>query len=388
VSKDSRQVAPATTDDIARWTRNLQREWANADTLRAMAERVRRSPDAGERGARLAKALEDVAARELRQADHWASKLAAARAPLPARRFTGRDRLILQLARWGATRSLLPVVAADALQGVERYRLQADAAPILASEVQVARSLAALARGPAARQVAEAGREHRRSTAGNGSLRAAVFGVNDGLTSNLSLVMGVAGAAPDNQWILLSGLAGLLAGAFSMGGGEFISMLSQRELFEREIALERVDIQTDPEFERTNLTRIYQEKGLARDEAETVAARLMSNPDVALDTIAREQLGLNPDELGSPRAAAVASFVSFALGATLPILPFLFWRGEAAIGAAVVLCALGLFGVGGLLSLFTARSPIRSGLRMVAVGLGAAAATYLIGRLIGVSVGG
>src|SRR5262249_13706209 len=281
-----------------------------------------------------------------------------------------------------------PVVAADALRGVEAYRAQPDAAPLVESERSVARAAVALVDGGRATEVTERGREHRRSTAGNGSLRAAVFGVNDGLTSNLSLVMGVAGAAPDNQWILLSGLAGLLAGAFSMGGGEFISMLSQRELFEKELALERAEIRADPEAERANLARIYAEKGLPPAQAEIVAAQFMADPKVALDTIAREQLGLNPDELGSPRAAAIASFCSFALGALIPILPFMLLRGPAAIGLAVALSAVGLFVVGALISLFTARNPLMSGARMLAIGLGAAAATFLIGRIIGVSVAG
>jgi VIT1/CCC1 family predicted Fe2+/Mn2+ transporter len=283
---------------------------------------------------------------------------------------------------------MLPVVAADALRGAHAYRAQPDAAPILASEMAVARAAAALARGGRVVEATAAGQEHRRTAAGNGSLRAAVFGVNDGLTSNLSLVMGVAGAATDNQWILLTGLAGLLAGAFSMGGGEFISMLSQRELFEKEIAIEREHIATAPRAEQATLARIYQDKGLDPAQAESVAAQLMADPQVALDTIAREQLGLDPAELGSPRAAALASFVSFSVGAALPVAPFLFAQGGLAIWLALLVSGLGLFVVGALLSLFTARNPLVSGLRMLAVGLGAATLTYFIGRLIGVSVAG
>jgi VIT1/CCC1 family predicted Fe2+/Mn2+ transporter len=200
--------------------------------------------------------------------------------------------------------------------------------------------------------------------------------------------MGVAGAATDNQWILLTGLAGLLAGAFSMGGGEFISMLSQRELFEKEIAVEREHIATSPELERENLTRIYEDKGLNAAQAEAIASQLMSDPTVALDTIAREQLGLDPGELGSPRDAALASFVSFSLGAAVPIVPFVLLQGSGAIWLALLLSGLGLFAVGALLSLFTARNPLVSGARMLGIGLGAATLTYVIGRLIGVSVAG
>jgi VIT1/CCC1 family predicted Fe2+/Mn2+ transporter len=274
------------------------------------------------------------------------------------------------------------------LRALDAYRRQPDARPLVGSETAVAHGVATLVYGDGAVQTIEAGREHRRSTAGNGSLRAAVFGINDGLVSNLSLVMGVAGAAPDNHWILLSGLAGLLAGAFSMGGGEFISMLSQKELFEKELEIEREHIRTAPAAEQAALARVYEGKGLAPDQARTVAAQLMADPDVALDTIAREQLGLNPDELGSPPAAAAASFVSFAVGAVLPIVPFLFLQGQAAILSSFALSGLALFVVGVLLSLFTARNPLLSGLRMVAIGLGAAVVTYLIGHLIGVSVAG
>jgi VIT1/CCC1 family predicted Fe2+/Mn2+ transporter len=369
-----------TAADLKRWSANLQRERASVALLRALAGRMPGRPEAAR--------LEALAAQEECQGDYWADRLRAAGAPLPAYRPPVRDRALIQAAAWADPRALLPIVAADALRGVEAYRAQPDAGAILESEARVARGLAALAYPEAPTQAAEAGLDHRTSIGASGSLRAAVFGVNDGLTSNLSLVMGVAGAATDNHWILLTGLAGLLAGAFSMGGGEFISMLSQRELFEKALALERRHIATAPEAERANLARIYEEKGLAPPQADAVARQLMADPDVALDTIAREQLGLNPEELGSPRGAAAASFVSFALGAAVPILPFLFLHGATAIVTALIVSGLGLFLVGALLSLFTARNPLVSGLRMLGVGLGAATVTYLVGRLIGVSVAG
>ena len=348
--------------------------------LRALAGRLAGRPEAAR--------LEALAAQEECQGDYWADRLRAAGAPLPTYRPPLRDRALIQAAAWADPRALLPVVAADALRGVEAYRAQPDAGAILESETSVARGLAALAYPDAPAQIIEAGLEHRTNVGGSGSLRAAVFGINDGLVSNLSLVMGVAGAATDNHLILLTGLAGLLAGAFSMGGGEFISMLSQRELFEKELALERRHIQIAPQAERANLAQIYEEKGLTRQQADAVAQQLMADPDVALDTIAREQLGLNPEELGSPRGAAGASFVSFALGAAVPILPFLFLHGFAAIVTAMVIGGASLFAVGALLSLFTARNPLVSGLRMLGVGLAAATVTYLVGRLIGVSVAG
>jgi VIT1/CCC1 family predicted Fe2+/Mn2+ transporter len=373
-------VAAPTPADLRRWRGNLQRERASVGLLRALAGRMPARREASK--------LEELAAREECQAEYWARRLRAAGAPLPAFRPPLRDRLLNLAAHLADPRALLPIVTADAIRGVDSYRTQADAAAILESEASVARGLAALAYPDAPAQIIEAGLEHRTNVGGSGSLRAAVFGVNDGLTSNLSLVMGVAGAATDNHWILLTGLAGLLAGAFSMGGGEFISMLSQRELFEKELSLERRHLQIAPEAERANLAQIYEEKGLSPQQADAVAQQLMADPAVALDTIAREQLGLNPEELGSPRGAAGASFVSFALGAVVPILPFLVLNGFAAILTALIVSGAGLFVVGALLSLFTARNPLVSGLRMLAVGLAAATVTYLVGRLIGVSVAG
>ncbi len=377
--EQQRGIAPSAAD-LARWRGNLQHEWAGAAIMRTLARRTRNASRAA--------AMERLAAQEAQQADYWADKLRAAGAAVPAAQPSAYDRVVLALAERLGSRAVLPLVVADALRALDSYRSQPDAAALVGSETAVAHGVATLVYGDGAVQTIEAGREHRRSTAGNGSLRAAVFGINDGLTSNLSLVMGVAGAAPDNHWILLTGLAGLLAGAFSMGGGEFISMLSQKELFEKELAIEREHIRAAPAAEQATLARVYEAKGLHPEQARTVAAQLMADPDVALDTIAREQLGLNPEELGSPRAAAAASFVSFAVGALLPIIPFLVLQGQAAILSAFALSGLGMFVVGALLSLFTARNPLLSGLRMLAIGLGAATVTYLIGRVIGISVGG
>jgi VIT1/CCC1 family predicted Fe2+/Mn2+ transporter len=226
-----------------------------------------------------------------------------------------------------------------------------------------------------------------RITAG-GSLRAAVFGVNDGLVSNLALIMGVAGGASDPGVIVLAGVAGLVAGAGSMAAGEWVSVRSQRELFERELKVERWELEEFPDDERHELELIYRAKGMDRPEAAALAERIMADPDIALDTLAREELGLNPGDLGSPWVAAISSFVAFAFGAVVPLLPFLL--GVIAGGAVVVsalLSGVALAGVGAAISVFTGRSMWRSGLRMVAIGGGAAAVTYLIGSLVGVTVG-
>lgn len=240
---------------------------------------------------------------------------------------------------------------------------------------------------PMPMSVEDVGGRHRGVGSG-GNLRAAVFGVNDGLVSNTSLIMGVAGAAADPKIILLSGVAGLLAGAFSMAAGEYISMRAQRELYEYQIDLERQELAEYPEEEAEELALIYHARGLPLEQARRVTQELMRDPGHALDTLAREELGLNPDELGSPWGAALASFLAFAAGGVVPLLPFLFLADGHALPVAAVLSGLGLFGVGAALSLFTGRNAWWNGLRMLLIGGGAGIATYLIGTLLGVSLGG
>jgi VIT1/CCC1 family predicted Fe2+/Mn2+ transporter len=221
----------------------------------------------------------------------------------------------------------------------------------------------------------------------SGALRAAIFGVNDGLVSNLSLIFGVAGAGVDNDVVILAGVAGLLAGAFSMAAGEYISVKVQREVFERLIHLEAHEIGSDPDAERAELADLYARKGIPRDLAERLATELMRDPEVALDTHAREELGLDPQEgLGSPLAAAGSSFAMFAVGALVPLIPFLVTTGTPAVVGSAVLSGVALFTVGAAMSILTGRSAVLSGLRMLAVGGAAATITYLIGTLLGVSV--
>jgi VIT1/CCC1 family predicted Fe2+/Mn2+ transporter len=221
----------------------------------------------------------------------------------------------------------------------------------------------------------------------SGALRAAIFGVNDGLVSNLSLIFGVAGAGVDNQVVILAGVAGLVAGAFSMASGEYISVRVQREVYERLIHLEAHEIGTDPDAERAELAELYVRKGLPRDLAERLATELMRDPEVALETHAREELGLDPEGgLGSPLAAAGSSFATFAAGALVPLLPFLVTSGTPAVVASAILSGIALFGVGAAMSILTARSPLLSGLRMLGLGAAAAAITYLVGKLLDVRV--
>jgi VIT1/CCC1 family predicted Fe2+/Mn2+ transporter len=218
-----------------------------------------------------------------------------------------------------------------------------------------------------------------------------IFGVSDGLVSNLALIMGVAGAASgsgtEGRFVLLAGLAGLLAGAFSMAAGEYISMQSQRELFERQIALERAELEAMPEEEEAEMASIYRAKGFRDDEAKAIARRLFEDPERALEQLIREELGLDPDELGSPFGAAFGSFVAFALGAVVPVVPYLVGSGTPAFVVAIGLSLVALFAVGAGVSLLTGRGVLFSGARQVAIGAAAAIVTYLVGTAIGVSVG-
>jgi VIT1/CCC1 family predicted Fe2+/Mn2+ transporter len=235
----------------------------------------------------------------------------------------------------------------------------------------------------------EVGGEQRQAGGRSGALRAAIFGANDGLVSNVSLIFGVAGAGVSNRVILLAGFAGLLAGAFSMAGGEYISMRVQREVFERLIHLEAHEIGSMPDEERRELEELYERKGIPPALARQVAEAVMADPKTALATHAREELGLDPEGgLGSPWAAAGSSFVMFACGAIVPLVPFLVWNGSAAAVASAVLSGLTLFGVGAAMSYFTGKGPLLSGARMLLVGAAAAAVTFGVGKLLGVAVSG
>jgi VIT1/CCC1 family predicted Fe2+/Mn2+ transporter len=230
--------------------------------------------------------------------------------------------------------------------------------------------------------------EGRHRAVGGNALRAAVLGANDGLVSVLSLVMGVAGAHSSNTAILVAGVAGTLAGACAMAMGEWLSVQSARELAQRQIAIESDELREAPEEEQEELALIYQAKGLRKEEAETLAAKLMADKENVLDTLAREELGLDPAELGgSAWEAAITSFVLFFAGAIAPVAPFLFLSGGAAIATSLAASGVALFIIGAAITLLTGRGVLYSGLRQLLIGMAAAAVTFGIGRLIGVSVG-
>jgi VIT1/CCC1 family predicted Fe2+/Mn2+ transporter len=228
--------------------------------------------------------------------------------------------------------------------------------------------------------------EHHHRDVRSGSARAAVFGVSDGLVSNVSLILGVAGANPGAGVVRLAGLAGLIAGAVSMAAGEYVSMKAQNELLERELDIERRELRRNPQFETIELAQIYQSRGVDPDRARELAEEMMRDPDLALQTHAREELGIDPNQLGSPRSAAVSSFVSFSIGALVPLLPWFFGSGTAAVVASVVLGLVSCAVVGALLARFTGRSVVFSAARQILIATVAGGVTFFVGKLVGVGV--
>jgi VIT1/CCC1 family predicted Fe2+/Mn2+ transporter len=368
----------ASDSEIEQYKENLRAEIDGIALYRLLA--------AAEHDPERAGIFRDLAAAEERHASLWRAKLKdAGVAVSDDLRPSLRIRVIGWLARRLGTRAVLPVVNTLETGDYGSYLHQGgDALPLAHEERAHGRAMTRLAGVTEPSDIARQESWHR--LGGGGALRASIFGINDGLISNLSLVVGVAGAAPEAGTILLAGVAGLLAGAFSMAAGEYVSMRSQRELFERQIGLEKMELETHPEEEREELALIYRAKGIPKAEADRLAETIIADPAVALDTLAREELGLDPSELGSPWAAAAGSFVAFSVGAFVPVLPYLLVRGNLTIIAAVALGAVALFAVGASLSLFTGRHPLYSGLRMLGLGAVAAGATYGIGRLVGASV--
>lgn len=226
--------------------------------------------------------------------------------------------------------------------------------------------------------------EHQHRDVQGGAARAAVFGVSDGLVSNVSLILGVAGASPAPGVVRLAGLAGLIAGAFSMGSGEYVSMKAQRELLLRELAIEEREIARHPDAERHELAAIYRERGITPDVAERLAAELHRDPGLALQAHARDELGIDPNQLGSPWLASVSSFAAFCVGAVIPLLPWFFASGNGATIASVILGGVAALVIGALLSRFTGRSLVRSAVRQLGIAALAASVTYAVGRLVGV----
>lgn len=225
--------------------------------------------------------------------------------------------------------------------------------------------------------------EHHHRKVQGGAARAAVFGVSDGLVSNVGLVLGIAGASTSPSFVRLAGLVGLIGGAFSMAAGEYVSVRAQAELLGRELEMERVEIARRPENERRELAQIYRSRGVDSDTADRLATEMMRDPELALETHAREELGIDPNELGSPEAAAASSFASFAAGAVIPLIPWFFLRGGVAVLTSLVAGAVAAFAIGAALAGFTGRSVVRSGVRQLAIAVVAAGVTYALGSVVG-----
>jgi VIT1/CCC1 family predicted Fe2+/Mn2+ transporter len=372
-------------DVIARYRKNLQDEIDSAALYRGLAE-AERSPELREVFLRLA-AMEEEHAR------FWEQKLRELGVPVPQLRPGWRTRVLIALARHLGAALVLPTVTAREWADQAKYDAQPEAAvtPLPATEHQHARLLQLIGRerpsGLPGSSLAILEGRHR--AVGGNALRAAVLGANDGLVSNLSLVMGVAGADLAPKAILLTGIAGLLAGSLSMAMGEWLSVQSARELFEHQIRIEREELIAFPEEEREELELIYRAKGVPADTAQELADRLIREGAPALETLVREELAIDPEELGgSAWEAAIASFLLFSIGAIVPVLPYIAWGGIPAAVASVVLSGLALFLLGAGITVITGRSALRSGLRQVLIGLAAAAITFGVGRLFGVALAG
>jgi VIT1/CCC1 family predicted Fe2+/Mn2+ transporter/rubrerythrin len=363
-----------------------------------------------------AEAFRTIADDERRHADVWEGRLREAGVAIPPPRGPGaRMRFILVVARLLGTRAVGDLVRTLEGNDERRYAKGAPTAPGAAmtatmaamaaderrhaetwrwlekpptGDEAAATTVAAERRGRVAASVAEITKSENWHRGGAGTLRAIVFGASDGLVSNLSLVMGVAGATAEPSFILLSGIAGLLAGAFSMAAGEYISVRSQVEVLERQIALERAELAAIPDEEFEELVAIYRSKGLPEEDARRFAEHIFQDPEVALQTLVREELGLDQDGISSPWSAAGGSFLAFVMGAIVPVIPFLFGSGDMALLVSFGMSMAALFLLGALVSLLTGRNLIFSGLRQVGIGATAAIVTYMVGRLIGVNVTG
>jgi VIT1/CCC1 family predicted Fe2+/Mn2+ transporter len=349
-------------DGLAKW----ERDPAKAGTFREMAEAERR------------------------HGSIWERKLREAGIPLPPNRTSSRVRALVWLARRLGSGAVVPMVIQAEGGDAEKYDQQGGEATAIAIEERAHRAaLAAMSptgERPNARE-AIAAREKWHGAGGRaGSVRAAIFGMNDGLVSNLSLIVGVAGAGVEPKTVILTGFAGLLAGAFSMAAGEYTSVASQRDLLTRQVDLEKREIEESPEEEAAELALIFQQKGLSPEQAARTAAELLKNPESAADTLIREELGLDPDDLGSPMGAAVASFALFSVGAIVPVVPFLLTSGNAAVIAAGMLAGLVLAGVGGFVGFLSGTGIVRSSLRMAGLAAVAAGVTWGVGRLFGASL--
>lgn len=372
------------TDDVQRYRANLQGEVDSAAVYAALAD-VEPEPN-------LAAVYRKLASVESAHAQFWRDHLGRRGVDGVTITPSFRARAMAWLARRFGASFILPTIEAAEARDVDAYDNQPEAVvgglpAAERSHAKVIEAAASVGRGLVGPNIATLEGRHR--GAGGNSLRAAVLGANDGLVSNLSLVMGVAGAATSAHTILLTGIAGLVAGSCSMAMGEWLSVNSARELNQRQIATEKAELEQSPEEEKEELVLIYQAKGLPEAEAKALADRLLGDKATALDTLVREELGIDPDSLGgSAWAAAAASFCLFAFGAISPVAPYLLLDGWPALIASLALSGVVLAAIGAGTSLFTGRSVAFSAGRQIAIGYVAAAITFGIGRLVGATLAG
>ena len=361
--------------DRQRYRRYLKNELEAVQLYRDLA-----SVESNEERAGLFRRLAQA---EMRHVRIWSRKLGLEDQSPDNYRRSLRVILLRTIAWVLGTRAVMPMIMRAEAADASTYREDPEASNIVQEEIEHFTVLGRLSGQTDHTQILSLERRHYSGTV---NVRAGVLGFNDGLLSNLSLVMGVAGATSDSTFIVIAGISGLLAGAFSMAAGEYVSVRAQRDVYEREIEVERAELEEMPKEEMQELALIYQRKGFTRQEARAVAERIISNPEVALETLAREELGLDPSQLGYPWLAAISSFLAFGLGAMIPLLPNLFTDGFLALMLTIAVSGVATVGIGVLLGIITGKNPLWGGGRMLLAGTIAAAITYGIGSAIGISL--
>jgi VIT1/CCC1 family predicted Fe2+/Mn2+ transporter len=369
--------------DLKRYLENWQGEVDSAAQYQVLSL-IEKSPQ-------LSKVYSNLAEIEVKHRNFWETQITQAGGKVPPREPSWRARMLIWIAQ-----TFGPSMVLSTISGLEKadrnlYAPQPETkGTLMVSEEHghdrvLDEILNTTTMGATGTQVAAM--EGRHQNVGGNTLRAAVMGANDGLCSNMSLVMGVAGATVNNHLLLLTGLAGLLAGACSMALGEWLSVTNSNELAEREIRVEEQEFEKNPEGEVEELKLIYESKGMSPVEAEKLARYMLSDKARAMDTLAREELGLNPEDRGgSPWSAAGISFLLFSMGALVPVLPFFFLSGSTAVWTSLGISALALFGFGAMGTLFTGKGVWFSGTRQLILGLLAAALTFGLGHLLGIKL--
>lgn len=373
-------------DDIKRYKINYKSEMYAISLYTKLCE--------VEQNSHLKEIYSKLVENEKKHADFWAQKLLENTGAVPKLKPDFRTKILGFLASKLGPAFVLSTITSIEKGAASGYNGQKDAESVNmpSEEKSHARVFSYLSQSTKGHgiQGAELARfEGRHKATGGNALRAAVLGANDGLVSVFCLVMGVAGAGVGARQILITGIAGLLAGALSMALGEWLSVQSSRELYQHQIDIEKSELAEIPEEEIEELTLIYQSKGIEVETAKKLAEKLISDPNTSLDTLAREELGINPDELGgSAWIAAITSFFLFAVGGILPVIPYIFFQGTIGVIVSAVLSALGLFIIGAFITLMTGKNPLWAGLRQVLFGLITASITFIIGHIIGGNIAG